>query len=77
MIAYLKGKLAHKDRAHVIIDVNGVGYLINVTANTATKHSIGNEISLFTAMIVREDAMTLFGFNSALEQELFDLLRLS
>lgn len=75
MIASIRGIVNAKTTSQLVVDVSGVGYLINVTANTATKHSIGNEISLFTAMIVREDAMTLFGFNSALEQELFDLLR--
>lgn len=75
MIASIRGIVNAKTTSQLVVDVGGVGYLINVTANTAAKHSIGNEISLFTAMIVREDAMNLFGFNSALEQELFDLLR--
>jgi Holliday junction DNA helicase RuvA len=58
-----------------VVDVSGVGYLIHVTPNTSAKFSIGEETRLFTAMVVREDAMTLFGFQSSLEQELFDLLR--
>jgi len=58
-----------------VVDVSGVGYLIHVTPNTSAKFSIGEETQLFTAMVVREDAMTLFGFQSSLEQELFDLLR--
>ena len=58
-----------------MVDVSGVGYLIHVTPNTSAKFSIGEETQLFTAMVVREDAMTLFGFQSSLEQELFDLLR--
>ena len=58
-----------------MVDVNGVGYLLNVTGTTAAKLALGEEVSLFTAMVVREDAMTLFGFMSELEQELFDLLR--
>ena len=75
MIASIRGILSAKTTSQVVVDVNGVGYLINVTPNTASKFSLGEETSLFTAMVVREDAMTLFGFINALEQELFDLLR--
>jgi Holliday junction DNA helicase RuvA len=55
--------------------VNGVGYLLNVTSTTAAGQEIGAEASLLTTLVVREDAMTLYGFLTALEQELFDLLR--
>lgn len=75
MIASIRGKLSAKTAHQLVVDVNGVGYLIHVTPNTASKLLIGDEASLFTAMVVREDAMTLFGFQTALEQELFDLLR--
>lgn len=75
MIASIRGKLNAKTAHQLVVDVNGVGYLVHVTPNTASKFSIGDEATLFTAMVVREDAMTLFGFQSALEQELFDLLR--
>jgi holliday junction DNA helicase RuvA len=75
VIASIRGILGAKTVGQLVVDVNGVGYLIHVTPNTAAKFSVGDETALFTAMIVREDAMTLFGFVSALEQELFDLLR--
>lgn len=75
MIASIRGSLAAKTVGQLVVDVNGVGYLIHVTPNTSAKFAIGDETALFTAMIVREDAMTLFGFVTALEQELFDLLR--
>lgn len=75
MIASIRGKLNAKTFHQLVVDVNGVGYLIHVTPNTASKFLIGDEAALFTAMVVREDAMTLFGFQTALEQELFDLLR--
>ena len=75
MIASIRGILGAKTVGQLVVDVNGVGYLIHVTPNTATKFSVGDETALFTAMIVREDALTLFGFVNALEQELFDLLR--
>ena len=75
MIASLRGTLVSKTTGQIVIDVAGVGYLVNVTANTAAKLTLGQEVHLHTAMVVREDAMTLFGFASALEQELFDALR--
>ena len=75
MIASIRGQLKAKTSHQLVVDVNGVGYLIYVTPNTASKMLIGDEAALFTAMVVREDAMTLFGFQTALEQELFDLLR--
>jgi Holliday junction DNA helicase RuvA len=75
VIASIRGKLNAKTSHQLVVDVNGVGYLVHVTPNTASKFLIGDEAALFTAMVVREDAMTLFGFQTALEQELFDLLR--
>jgi Holliday junction DNA helicase RuvA len=75
VIASIRGTLSTKTTSQLVVDVNGVGYLINVTGATAAKLGIGEQVSLFTAMVVREDAMTLFGFLTALEQELFDLLR--
>jgi len=75
VIASIRGILSAKTSHQLVVDVSGVGYLIHVTPNTSAKFSIGEETQLFTAMVVREDAMTLFGFQSSLEQELFDLLR--
>lgn len=75
MIASIRGKLSAKAAHQLVVDVSGVGYLIHVTPKTAAMFTIGQETTLFTAMVVREDAMTLFGFQSSLEQELFDLLR--
>jgi Holliday junction DNA helicase RuvA len=75
VIASIRGILSAKTPNQIVVDVNGVGYLIHVTPNTSAKFSQGDEASVFTAMVVREDAMTLFGFLSALEQEIFDLLR--
>jgi holliday junction DNA helicase RuvA len=75
VIASIRGTLTTKTNGQLVVDVNGVGYLLNATGTTASKLSIGEQVSLFTAMVVREDAMTLFGFSTSLEQELFDLLR--
>ena len=75
MIASIRGKLAAKTAHQLVVDVNGVGYLVHVTPKTSSKFSLGEDTQLFTVLVVREDAMTLFGFQSSLEQELFDLLR--
>ncbi len=61
--------------SQLIIDVGGVGFSINVPSKTASQSSVGQQIDLFTALIVREDAFTLFGFESAEQLNLFDLLR--
>lgn len=75
MIASIRGQLSAKTAHQLVVDVGGVGYLVHVTPNTSAKYAIGEKVQLFTAMVVREDAMTLFGFQTSLEQELFDLLR--
>lgn len=75
MIASLRGKIIAKTAHQLVVDVNGVGYLIHVTPNVSAAYSLAEEAQFFISMVVREDAMTLFGFRTSLEQELFDLLR--
>ncbi len=74
MIARIKGKIISKHPTNVILDVNGVGFEINIT--TTTFESIGDaeEISLHTFLSVREDSLTLYGFATAAEKEMFKLL---
>lgn len=59
----------------LVVDVSGVGYLVQVIPSLALSVSKGDELSLHTAFVVREDAFTIFGFASAEELETFDLLR--
>ena len=75
MIASLRGTVSALTLVSAVIDVSGVGYLVNITPNTSRGLTLGNLAQLFTAMIVREDAMTLYAFVDFEEQELFDLLR--
>ena len=79
MIAYLKGKLAYKDRAHVIIDVQGVGYDVKISLQTYDSLSEGDEnCKLFTHLQIKEDAHTLVGFYEMDEKLLFlDLISVS
>ncbi len=71
MIAYVKGKLAHKDPTHVIIEANGIGYYIHISLNTFSQVKDKEAISLHTYLHVREDAQTLYGFAGQAEKELF------
>ena len=74
MIAYLSGKFSYKTPAMVYVDVNGVGYEVNISLNTYTQIQSLNEGKLFTYLQVKEDAHTLYGFFDAVEKEMFVLL---
>src|SRR6218665_2739778 len=74
MIAYLKGKLAHKEPTHVIIEVNGVGYHVNISLNTYSEIKDREDIRLSTHLQVKEDAHVLFGFSSESEKSMFQNL---
>lgn len=75
MIAQLTGKIAFLDLSTAIVDVAGVGYSLQITATTSRSLSLGHEVTLATALIVREDDMSLYGFISQDEKRVFDLLR--
>lgn|SRR5690349_6878657 len=74
MIAFLKGKLVHRDPTHVIIDVNGVGYHVNISLQTFSAIKEQENILLYTHLSIREDAHVLFGFSSESEKKLFQQL---
>lgn len=75
MIARLTGILAETTADAAVIDVGGVGYLVQASARTLTAiGAVGGQVMLFTEMQVREDSMTLFAFGSAAERDWFKLL---
>lgn len=75
MIGYISGKLKFKKPTQVLIDVNGVGYIINISLSTYEKLPDEEQnTSLFTYLSVREDSLTLFGFSTAAEKQMFELL---
>jgi Holliday junction DNA helicase RuvA len=74
MIAFLKGRLVHKDPTHVVIDVNGVGYHVIISLQTFSAVKDQENILLFTHLSIREDAHVLFGFSSEAERKLFQQL---
>jgi len=74
MIAFLKGKLIHKDPTFVVIEVNGVGYHVHISLQTYSEIKDQENILLFTHLNVREDAHILFGFSKESERKMFQLL---
>ena len=75
MIERIKGILAEKSPTFVVVDVNGVGYGVNISAYTAGKlPEEGAEVLLYTNLVVREDSMTLFGFADKTEKDIFLML---
>lgn len=71
MIAYLTGQFAHKTPAVVYIDVNGVGYEVNISLHTYSAIQQKEKGMLFTYLQVKEDSHTLFGFADMEEKQLF------
>lgn len=71
MIAYLKGKLVHKEPSFVQIEVNGVGYQVSISLHTFSEIKEREDLKIFTYMHVREDAHILYGFVSEAEKQMF------
>lgn len=71
MIAYLKGEFTHKTPASVVVDVNGVGYDVQISLNTFSKIQHLYKGMLHTSLLIREDAHILFGFFDLAEKEMF------
>jgi Holliday junction DNA helicase RuvA len=75
MIARLTGVLAEAGADHAVIDVGGVGYLVQLSGKTLSAlGGAGAQVKILTDMQVREDAITLFGFGSVAERDWFRLL---
>ncbi|HEC24849.1 MAG TPA: Holliday junction branch migration protein RuvA [bacterium] len=75
MIAYLRGRIIYRDieKSLIILDVNGIGYEVYVPVGGRTP-DIERETSLFIYMYVREDKITLYGFDTTLQREIFGFL---
>lgn len=71
MIAYLKGDFVHKTPASVQLEVNGVGYDVQISLNTYTRIQNLDKGMLHTILIIREDAHLLYGFFEMAEKEMF------
>jgi len=71
MITQIKGRLVEKSPTELVIDCNGLGYLVNISLNTFSLLSDSENITLFTHLQVKEDSHTLFGFYEKTERNLF------
>lgn len=72
MYYYIKGTLVQKCDNYIVVDANGVGYMINTSLTTLNNlGSSGTEVTIYTYLHVREDAMELFGFSSQEEKNMF------
>jgi Holliday junction DNA helicase RuvA len=71
MIAFLEGKFVHKSPAAVLVDVQGVGYEVQISFNTWTKIQPLEKGVLHTCLLIREDAHVLYGFYDLAEKEMF------
>ncbi len=74
MIAHLQGKLVEKTPTEVVIDCNGVGYHVSISLHTYSLLPSGEAIKLFTYLIIKEDAHSLYGFVEKSEREIFKML---
>ena len=76
MIAQLSGRLVSADLTYVILDVQGVGYLVHATGRTLAQiGQPGDMVTLVTELLVREDSLTLYGFSDTGEQAAFRMLQ--
>ena len=75
MIASISGLVKATGTGVLVVDVGGIGFAIHVPNQTATAQSVGDGVELFTTLVVREDALTIYGFESPEQLNLFELLR--
>ena len=71
MYSFISGKVAEKNPAYIVIDNQGIGYLINITLNTFTAIGEQSEAKLYVHLAIREDAHVLYGFYTEEERSLF------
>ena len=74
MYSYIKWTIEELYLDHIVIDNNNIGYRINVSSNTLKDLQLGNMAKIYTKLIVREDDMSLCGFSTKEELEMFELL---
>ncbi len=71
MLEYIHGKIAETGPAHIVVDINGMGYLINISLHSYSQLEGKTEAKLYIHEHIREDAYTLYGFADMAERELF------
>ena len=71
MYSFISGTVVEKNPTYVVLDNQGIGYLINISLNTFTAIGEQQHVKLFVHLAIREDAHTLYGFYTEAERELF------
>ena len=75
MIAYLEGKLAVNSPTHLVVDVAGVGFYVHIPMSSYDSgRGLGETVKILTHLHVRDDALTIYGFATGAERDLFELL---
>jgi Holliday junction DNA helicase RuvA len=74
MIASIKGVIKEIDESSLVVDISGIGFRVNTPQRICAAASLEDHISLFTYLVVREDNLSLFGFEDQEERELFQQL---
>lgn len=74
MFAHLNGKLVEKNPTNIIVECNGVGYLVLISLNTFSALPSTESVKVYTKLIVREDAQILYGFATTEERTMFEQL---
>ena len=74
MITHIQGKLTEKNHTDVVIDCNGIGYLLHISMHTYSQIPDAENLKLYTHLQVKEDSHTLYGFASLAERKIFRLL---
>ena len=74
MIATLRGEISQIEDNAMIVEVGGVGMRVFVPAPFRANSKVGEMIFMFTHLVVREDALTLYGFESQADRDLFNIL---
>jgi Holliday junction DNA helicase RuvA len=74
MISSLTGKVKQISTSNLIVDISGVGISVNVPARVAAQSNLGSAVELHTYLVVREDALTLYGFLDLIDRNFFELL---
>ncbi len=74
MIAMVSGPIAASGSDYVIVDTHGVGYMVYVPKPLLARLNDGDQVTLYTNLVVREDSLTLYGFESWVQRLLFDQL---
>jgi len=75
MIAHVRGPVAAVTLTSAVLDVGGVGLQVMCTPGTIASLRIGHEVQLSTSMVVREDSLTIFGFATVDERDMFELVQ--